>query len=113
MRLTWIVRDVEAFGTLPGDYFLQSWGVSREERTGRWTVYDRRNARPYEGDDGILWTDRWQFETADELVGFFLDDWPRIDRGVLLEAVQLWPVAARDAVTTALAARTEGQLPRG
>jgi hypothetical protein len=106
MKLTWIVRDREAFGMLPGDYFLQSWGVSRKERTGLWTVYDRRDARPYEGDEGILWTDRWKFATADELVAFLLDDWPRVDREVLLAAVQTWPTPARQAAETALASRT-------
>lgn len=52
MKRIWIVKD-EFMPSFPSCWY-QSWGVSRSERTGRWTLYDRRDGREDEGELGTL-----------------------------------------------------------
>jgi hypothetical protein len=73
MKRIWVVEDHAVTGGMVSTWG-QSYGLSRDERTGRWTWYDRRDSRPYEsrgdGSSGILTE---SFATTDELAGFLGD----------------------------------------
>ena len=51
MRRIWVVDDFEFTGSMVSTW-MQAYGLSRDERSGRWTFYDRRDDRPFEGRDG-------------------------------------------------------------
>lgn len=48
MKRNWIIKD-EFMPSFPSCWY-QSWGVSRNERSKRWTLYDRRDGREDEGE---------------------------------------------------------------
>ena len=67
MKRVWIV-DGDFLPSFPSSWY-QSWGVSRNERSGRWTLYDRRDGREDEGGVGTLtWASNDIIGTAEALV---------------------------------------------
>jgi hypothetical protein len=72
VRRVWLGEDFEVTGSMVSTW-RQSWAVSRNERTGRWTVYDRRDDRPFEGRDGGSWIQSQRFATAEEALPMLLD----------------------------------------
>ena len=67
MKRVWIVED-DFLPSFPSSWY-QSWGVSRDERSGRWTLYDRRDGREDEGGVGTMtWASNDIIATAQALV---------------------------------------------
>lgn len=46
----------------------QSYGVSRNERSGRWTLYDRRDDRSTDPEEGGVWTITNSYADVDTLL---------------------------------------------
>ncbi len=100
MRRRWLTWNVEVMGDWPGTYWHQSWGCTRADETGLWTVHDRRSMPGRQ-----LMIDEWTFGTTSELVTFLIDEWPHLTVEDILEGSQTWPRAALDSIVAALAER--------
>jgi hypothetical protein len=71
MKKLWIVEPYAFTGGMTSSW-MQSYGISRNERTKMWILWDRRDSRQFEQ----YWSidvDKWTFESIDALLGQ-LDD---------------------------------------
>ncbi len=48
MKRVWLEEDIDVTGSMVSSW-EQSWGVSRDERTRKWVLYDSRSIDPGEG----------------------------------------------------------------
>ncbi|MFN8620621.1 MAG: hypothetical protein U0869_07770 [Chloroflexota bacterium] len=87
MRRVWVSRDEEVTGSMVSTW-LQSWGVSRDERTRTWTVYERRDDRGYSDWDAKSEIGSTSCATADEAVLVLMDEEAGMSEEALLEAVR-------------------------
>jgi hypothetical protein len=71
MKKLWIVEPYAFTGGMTSSW-MQSYGISRNERTKVWILWDRRDSRQFEQ----YWSidvDKWTFESIDALLGQFDD----------------------------------------
>jgi len=59
-------------------------GLSRNERSGYWTLYDRRDSRPYDGSDGAVSSSTERFVDAAALANALLEGEPAYDPTYLI-----------------------------
>ena len=55
MKCVWLAGPTHVVGSMVSSW-KQSYGVSRNERSGRWTLYDRRDDRSTDPEEGGVWT---------------------------------------------------------
>ena len=55
MKCIWLDGPTHVVGSMVSSW-KQSYGVSRNERSGRWTLYDRRDDRGTDPEEGGVWT---------------------------------------------------------
>jgi hypothetical protein len=67
MQKLWVVSDFAYTGGMTSSW-MQSYGISRNERTKVWVLWDRRDSRQFEQYWSIA-VDRWTFQSIDALLG--------------------------------------------
>lgn len=67
MKKLWIVEPYAFTGGMTSSW-MQSYGISRNERTKGWVLWDRRDSRQFEQYPTIA-VDRWTFQRIDTLLG--------------------------------------------
>ena len=53
MKRVWLEEDIDVTGSMVSSW-EQSWGVSRDERTRKWVLYDRRDGRSIDPGEGVV-----------------------------------------------------------
>jgi hypothetical protein len=87
MRRVWLCDDLEVTGSMVS-MWRQSWGVSRDERTGTWTVYEGRDDRRYSDWDARSEIESTRCASVDDVVPMLLDPVTGTGMKALLEAIR-------------------------
>jgi hypothetical protein len=96
VKLIWVVKDDYTLSGI-GTGWNQSWGISRDERSGRWTLHDRRDDRMNSGERFVGYT-RWHFASTEGLLEYLFYDQPAFEEDDLVTAIESWPEPARRAI---------------
>jgi hypothetical protein len=67
MKKLWVVEPYEFTCGMTSSW-MQSYGISRNERTEVWVLWDRRDSRQFEQYSSTV-VDRWTFQSIDALLG--------------------------------------------
>ena len=86
MKRVWLQDDEELTGSMLATW-SQSYGLSRDERTGRWLFSDRRDDRRYEGRDGSVNTEVTAFASTAELAEYLISEERIFSADELLEMI--------------------------
>lgn len=69
MKRVWLTEPSELLGGI-GTSWLQRYGISRNARTGAWTIHDHRDARPNHEGSSIVY---WRYADTDDLLDNLLE----------------------------------------
>jgi hypothetical protein len=67
MKCIWLAGPTHAVGSMVSSW-KQSYGVSRNERSGRWTLYDRRDDGSTDPEEGGVWIITNSYADVDTLL---------------------------------------------
>lgn len=66
LKRIWLEEDIDITGSMASSW-LQSWGVSRDERSKTWVLYDRRDSRSIDPGEGVASLMTEKYDTPDAL----------------------------------------------
>jgi hypothetical protein len=101
MKCIWLAGPTRLVGSMVSSW-KQSYGVSRNERSGRWTLYDRRDDRSTDPEEGGVWTITNSYADVETLLDELLIN---VDVSVALASL----AAAQDSSAAFLRAELEKQ----
>lgn len=114
MKRIWFVSGYEVTGSMVSTWD-QSWGLSRDERSCRWILYDRRDDRNYEtrAERSVgVWT--YPFAKTWHLLDFLTSDGdgPRFTLSELIKCIEDYDEPAMKELLVEARARREAELKR-
>lgn len=86
LKRVWLEEDIDVTGSMVSSW-EQSWGVSRDERTRKWVLYDRRDSRSIDPGEGVVSQMTETYHTPHALAEALIDGEAGYKPKALLELV--------------------------